>query len=113
MLQFLINEQILTIGSLSGIFTATLIGSFKSNIVEPVFEKLVPSSNLDNDKKKINDYLNANNYGNTQTRESFTNDKIKWQTFIKDLLQWFIIIFIIYLIYKFIKYNFIKKNVNN
>ena len=106
MLTFLLEEGVLSVGTLSGIFTATLIGSFKSNILDPLSENVAPSHKLDLHAKTshFNDAnnLDANNYSDKK------NHKILWQTFLKDLILWILIMFILYIIWKFL----IKKIVN-
>ena len=46
MLTFMVQEGILTIGAVSGIFTALLMNSFKNNIIDPVVEKIAPLDKL-------------------------------------------------------------------
>ena len=101
MLTFLLEEGVLTVGAMSGIFTATLLGSFKSNILDPFAENLIPSHHLDKHAQVQENILDANNYSKgTESKSHFGNNKIKWQTFIKDLTLWLIIMFIIYIIWK-------------
>ena len=106
MLTFLLSEGILTVGAVSGIFTATLLGSLKTNIVDPLCENLIPTRILDkharvfdndNNKEKMTNILDANNYSSFGKSQ----DKIKWQTFLKDLVTWIVIMFILYLIWKY------------
>ena len=47
MLSFLLEEGIITVGAISGLFTASMLNSFRSNILEPSMEKLIPSHKLD------------------------------------------------------------------
>jgi large-conductance mechanosensitive channel len=63
MLSFMLQEGVLTIGTVSGIFTALLMNSFKNNIIDPVVEKIAPldklidfidDGKLNNSAKKIN-----------------------------------------------------------
>jgi large-conductance mechanosensitive channel len=109
MLSFLLEEGVISVGAISGIFTATLLGSFKSNILDPISEKIAPThlldpniqnKDIDQGKKKENmiNVLDANNYNfydpKTQT--------IKWKIFLKDLIIWIIIMFILYLIWNYL-----------
>ena len=106
MLTFLIEEGIISVGAISGIFTATLLGSFKSNIIDPLSEKVAPSHKLDphaqistfQENKKSDNVLDANNYKSSEKN----NHKVKWQTFLKDLITWIIIMFILYIIWNFL-----------
>ena len=113
MLTFLIEEGVLTVGALSGIFTATLLGSFKNNILDPLSENVFPSYNLDKhaqqedfgDQKNI---LDANNYN----KSKFGKNKVPlWQTFLKDLVIWLLIMFIIYVIWNKLVKNIKKPNI--
>ena len=106
MLTFLLEEGVISVGALSGIFTATLLGSLKSNLLDPLAEKFIPSHKLDphDDKETMTNILDANNYNKGQTPS-----KIKWQTFLKDLVLWIIIMFILYLLWNYLIKK-IKKN---
>lgn len=106
MLTFLLEEGVLTVGAMSGIFTASLLGSFKSNILDPISETIVPSRNLDK-HAQVENMSDANNYSksNERSKSQFGIINIKWQTFMKDLIIWLVIMFVIYLIWK----NLIKK----
>lgn len=81
MFEFLSEHKILTFTLIGTIFSTMMITSMKSNLVEPFFEMILPSSKLD--------------FNNDNTKKIY----IKWQTFLRDLLVWFSIIFIIYLLY--------------
>jgi len=94
MLTFLLEEGVISVAAVSGIFTATLLGSLKGNILDPIAENIAPSHQLD--KHAQPDILNANKY----TKSEYGSNKIKWQTFLKDLIIWIIIMFILYLIWK-------------
>ena len=50
MLSFLLEEGVLTVGTISGLFTAALLNSLRGNIIEPIIEKLVPSYKLDTEE---------------------------------------------------------------
>jgi len=107
MLTFLLEEGVISVGALSGIFTATLLGSFKSNVLDPLSEKIAPThlldptvadKDIDKSKKKENmsNVLDANNYNFYDPKMH----KIKWKIFLRDLVIWVIIMFILYLIWK-------------
>ena len=49
MLSFLLDEGVLTVGVLSGLFTTGLLNSFKLNIIDPCIEKIIPTHKLDTD----------------------------------------------------------------
>ena len=50
MLSFLLDEGVVTVGVLSGLFTTGLLNSFKLNILDPTIEKIIPSHKLDTDE---------------------------------------------------------------
>jgi hypothetical protein len=47
MISFLLEEGVLTVGTLSGLFTTALLNSLKRNIIDPSIERLLPSHKLD------------------------------------------------------------------
>ena len=116
MIDFIKNEKIITIALFTSIFTATLIGSFKRNIIDPAFERVAPSHQLDfvptdNKTYTMESLLDAGNYDKKTHADIHYRDntRIKWQTFLKDLFVWLFIIFIIYIIYISINHFFKKK----
>ena len=138
MLTFLLTEGVLTVGTISGIFTATLLGSLKTNIIDPLTEQVIPNHKLDitpgtpgtpgttnipnttnipstgtsttnipshgTNKENMINILDAGNYNFYDS----TQKKIKWQTFLKDLITWIVIMFILYLVWKFLIKNIQK-----
>jgi len=116
MLSFLLEEGVLSVAAVSGIFTASLLGSFKGNIMDPLCESILPSRHLDKDKSKNTSDVNKSEIGDTKnildvsnTKSEFGSTKIKWQTFTKDLILWLIIMFILYLIWKKLIKGIVKK----
>lgn len=96
MLSFLLDEGVVTVGVLSGLFTTGLLNSFKLNILDPTIEKMIPSHTLDN-------------FGNlfpvpvgTPEQTGLPKNVLKWQTFLKDFITWLIVMFIFYLFWKFV-----------
>ena len=104
MISFLLGEGILTIGTISGLFTASLMNSLKINIIEPIFENIVETHSLDKHAK----------FGNIISPDKVQppSNIIKYQTFIRDLLSWFMVIFILYLFWRFILNPYKLKNPN-
>jgi large-conductance mechanosensitive channel len=85
MIDFLVEESVITTGILSGTFTAQLLSSFKTNIIDPVFEKTLPSHKV------------------CEKHPSHDPNKehvIRWRTFLRDLLIWLVLMFIIYQLWK-------------
>ena len=98
MLSFLLDEGVVTVGVLSGLFTTGLLNSFKTNIIDPTIEKMIPSHKLDKD-----------NFANlfpvpvgTPEQTDLPKNILKWQTFLKDFITWMIVMFIFYLFWKFV-----------
>ena len=119
MLTFLIEEGVLSVGALSGIFTASLLGSFKTNILDPLSENVLPNHKLDptiqqppgpevDKKENMTNILDAGNYTFYDTKAK----KIKWKLFVKDLVIWIIIMFILYLLWKYLIKKILNKNKN-
>ena len=124
MLTFMVQEGILTIGAVSGIFTALLINSFKNNVIDPVVEKVAPldklidfvdDGKLNNSHKKIGTPQSSTPQSSTQhsstpqgqQQQQHGNqfgvqgkDVIKWKVFLRDFITWAIIIFILYHVWK-------------
>uniref|UniRef100_A0A6C0I9X7 Uncharacterized protein n=1 Tax=viral metagenome TaxID=1070528 RepID=A0A6C0I9X7_9ZZZZ len=83
MISFLLEEGVISVAALSGIFTTQMMSSFKSNILDPFTEKVVPSHHLDDKFSK----------------EQFTSN-ISWKLFLRDFLIWLIIMVILWVIWK-------------
>lgn len=86
MINFLLNENIITVMGVSGFFTTQLLASLKNNILDPMSHHLLPRRMFKRD-------------------ENFDQDKeiIKWNSFLKDFIIWLILMYIIYLIWKHMK----------
>jgi hypothetical protein len=89
MLTFFLEEGVLTLGTISGLFTANMLNSLKLNIMDPLFEKIFDSEYLDMHAKK-----------NT-AEENARCKHVKWQTFTRDFVTWLIVILILYLSWKY------------
>ena len=98
MIGFLLDEGVITVGVLSGIFTTALLNSFKSNIIDPSIEKLVPSYKLD----KTEDFASLFPLPIGKEEDPKHKHIIKWQTFLKDFFVWFLLMFMLYLFWKFV-----------
>ena len=82
MLSFLLGEGALTVGVMSGVFTTALLNSFKFNIVEPIGEIIIPSNKLENSSENVD------------------KKPLRVKIFLKDLIIWAIIMFLIYTLWK-------------
>jgi len=98
MIEFILEQKILTIGAITGVYTSSLINSFVENISNPIFENLIPTYKLDIDGDGITDI----------TVVDQSKNKIKWQTFLKDLIIWLVVISLMFIIFNLI--NSEKKN---
>ena len=104
MFGFLLDEGVITVGTLSGLFTTALLNSLKRNIIDPGIERLAPSHKLDS---KGSDGV-AEKFSDLFPIPSGTpavnpySTVIRWQTFLKDLITWIIIMFVLFLFWKFV-----------
>jgi large-conductance mechanosensitive channel len=101
MLGFLLEEGVLSTGILSGVFTNTLLLSLKTNIIDPLAENVVPDHTLDRNGDGVVDEKDEQ----ILQEQLKQNKQIKWQSFIKDLVVWIILMSVLYLIWT----NLIKK----
>ena len=100
MLSFLVEEGVITIGTLSGIFTASMLNSFRVNIFEPIIENIIPSHKLDG----FGNIENIMLLPVKQEEHSSSGAKkiLKWQTFLRDLVAWLFLMILLYLFWKYI-----------
>ena len=106
MITFLLEEGVLTVGTLSGIFTTGLLNSLKTNIIDPGIEKVFPSHKLDplskpqikESKSEFGDMFPLP-LGNSLNSDRYSTI-IKWQTFLKDFITWMVIMFCLYIFWK-------------
>jgi hypothetical protein len=127
-LTFLKTEQILTLGAITGIFTASLLTSLKLHILEPLVERFLPIEHLRDQLKcppvpppkppdsNESQKYSKQNFSNIESLPVLIPDKlcamksgygaphnIKWELFLRELLLWIIIVGIIYIGWKFYK----------
>ena len=98
MLGFLLEEGVLSTGILSGLFTNTLLTSLKTNIIDPLAENVVPNHTLDRNGDGVVDEKDEI----ILQQQLKQNKQIKWQSFVKDLIVWIILMAILYLTWKFL-----------
>ena len=107
MISFLLEEGVLTVGTMSGLFTAAMINSFRINILDPTIEKMYPSSKLD---KNISSLDSASQIIMNQTDPAQdAKSMIKWQTFLRDFITWVVVMFALYLFWKNVLQKYRKK----
>ena len=127
MLSFLLQEGVITIGTISGIFTALLLNSIKNNIIDPVVEKAIPTDslldNIINDLKDDGILNNSYNKNNNSTPQQSPppvmhgnqfggkgKEQIKWKLFLRDFITWLIIMLVLYLLWKYLLHPYKLKN---
>ena len=104
MITFLLEEGVLTVGTLSGLFTTALLNSLKRNIVDPSIEKLLPSHRLDKQESFADLFPIPTGPvappPPTDKHPEELSSEIKWQTFLRDFITWVIIMFLLYIFWK-------------
>ena len=112
MISFLLEEGVITVGTLSGLFTTALLNSLKTNIIDPSIENIVPSPKHNNPPPPPVTQIKENKSGfgdmfpiptgPTTGPSMDTSQKhvIKWKIFLKDLLKWIIVMAILYFVWK-------------
>ena len=111
MISFLFGEGVITTGTLSGLFTAAMLNSFRINILEPCVENIAPSHTLDNILDSVGNIMNNNENsipGMKATVQSRSNI-VKWQTFLRDFITWLLIMILLYVFWKTVLHKY-KKN---
>ena len=112
MITFLLEEGVITVGTLSGIFTTGMLNSLKNNIVEPCIEKMFPSQKFEesyeqpqvpppsqnSEKSKFGDIFPM--YNSPPSKPGTKKDTIQWGLFFKDFITWLLVMFILYIFWK-------------
>ena len=93
MITFLLQEGVLTVGTISGMFTASMLTSFKNHIFDPTVEKLVPTEHLE-PISKFGEGINSHT-----PPAAPKNKTIKWKIFLRDFIMYIIYMLIIYFIW--------------
>ena len=87
MLNFLINENILGVAPICGLFTSHMLLSLKSNILDPTVHKLFPEDFFG----ELNDPNNTSGYK--------INANLNWRFFLKDFVLWIVVMAVFYIIW--------------
>ena len=82
MLNFLLNENILAVAPICGLFTSHMLLSLKNNILDPATHKLFPTD-----------------FFGDSTDSNKSNANINWKLFLKEFVLWIIIMAIVYIIW--------------
>jgi large-conductance mechanosensitive channel len=120
MFSFLLEEGVLTIGTMSGLFTAAMLNSFRVNVLEAIIDNIIPPHILDSadnimqqtvnlsqsDKDLLNKAASNGSSGPVPVRQ---DKKVKWQTFLKDFITWILVMSILYFFWKHVLQKY-KKN---
>ena len=112
MIGFLLEEGVLTVGTLSGLFTTGLLNSLKLNIIDPCIENIIPSPTPPPPPPPPPPPKSEENASKSQFGDMFpipfgpppspqVNKKdIKWKVFLKDFFTWLLIMFCLFLFWK-------------
>ena len=106
MISFLLEEGVITVGTLSGLFTTALLNSLKSNIIDPSIENIVPSVNITPPPLPVQQSKDKSNFADMfpiptgPPIDQSQKKVIKWKIFLKDLLTWIIVMSILYFVWK-------------
>lgn len=79
MISFLINNEVITIAVLTGIFTTSLLNSFRFNILDQISETVAP----------------ANELHPVEGAKPPPPPVIKWKVFLRDLVVWIILMILV------------------
>jgi large-conductance mechanosensitive channel len=108
MISFLLEEGVLTVGTMSGLFTAAMLNSFRINILDPTIENMYPSHKLDKPSVSSLDAASQIIMGKTDPEQD-AKALVKWQTFLRDFITWIIVMFFLYLFWKNVLQKYRKK----
>jgi hypothetical protein len=113
MISFLFGEGVITTGTLSGLFTAAMLNSFRINILEPCVENIAPSHTLDNILDSVGNIMNNNESNQSipgqAASASSRSNIVKWKTFLRDFLTWALIMILLYIFWKTVLCKYRKK----
>jgi large-conductance mechanosensitive channel len=91
LIRFILRERFLTITVIGSIFTFGFIGSFKNDIIEPIFKFIFPDENFE--------------FMNVTLRENPTSKTmLRLGNFFRELIIFSIVVFILYLLHKYTKF---------
>jgi hypothetical protein len=105
MIGFMLEEGALTVGAMSGLFTTSLLNSLKVNIIDPAGEQIIPSStliNIPDNKSKFGDMFPIPTGPVHSTPIPVGSTEIKWKVFLKDFVIWLVLMFCLYLFWKYV-----------
>ena len=110
MISFLLQEGVLTIGTMSGLFTAAMLNSFRINILDPTIEKIYPTEKLDKNVSSLDSASQIIMNKTDPDQKANPKSLIKWQTFLRDLITWVIVMFGLYMFWKNVLQKYKKNN---
>ena len=107
MIGFLLEEGVLTVGTLSGLFTTALLNSLKLNIIDPSIENLLPAQPPPPPPPPPEENTSKSQFGDIfpiplgPAPSPQTNKReIKWKVFLKDFFTWLLIMFCLFIFWK-------------
>jgi hypothetical protein len=98
MIDFLINEKIITFALITGVFTTSFLSSIKVNLLDPYFENIFKTDIIDINNNGKLDSVDLK-YSNEEIKKF--SKQIKFKVFLKDLILWVFVILIVYFFYNF------------
>jgi len=105
MIAFLLEEGVITVGTISGLFTAAMLNSFRVNIIEPTIENIIPSHKLDPfANTSLGNIMNPP----VNVAEPGIKGYLKWQTFLRDFVTWLFLMFCLYIFWKKVLHKYKK-----
>ena len=109
-IQFIYNENWLTISSIGSIFMFALTANFKENVFDKIFGFILPPQAFDYMTVEIPDVdvsvpvQSMNPFNPTETIHTRERDKIYFGKFIRECLIWISMILILYLMAIFVRW---------
>jgi large-conductance mechanosensitive channel len=94
MLAFLLKENVLTVATITGIFTVSMLTSFKNNVFDPLVENVLPTEELEHGISRFSIPLSS------QPPSPPKCKVIKYKLFLRDFAVYLIYMLIVYMLWK-------------
>jgi large-conductance mechanosensitive channel len=102
MITHLVSEGVLSYSVLCGVFTTHLLLSFKSNIIDPVSNKLLPKHIFDHNYHDSRENLESMSHVKSMVDYHKEKNNVNWKLFLRDFVIWLITVCILYILWKLI-----------
>lgn len=96
-LSFILSERLITITVIGSIVTFQFVGTFKTDIVDPLLEFMLPEENFGFMNITIRDGIEMN----TPSPKKL---KMKFGNFFKEFIKWIFVITILFLLAKYSRF---------